>query len=123
MPRRTLQDALDTRIPEAVNLPPSDYRVIQYINLAQEKLLKRGHWWGTMARFNFTATNGLITLPQEIASIERVALCQQIVPIHDFWYEWLDNGWGPLDESHPDGRVSCEYRGHYPTFTDIIGTN
>jgi hypothetical protein len=123
MPRRTLQDALNSRIPEAVNLPPSDPRVVQYINLGQERMLKRGHWWGTMPRFNIQVTQGLITMPPELASIERVALAGAIIPVHDFWYEWLDNGWGPVDETAPDGRQTCEYRGHYPVFSDVVPPN
>lgn len=123
MPRRTLADAKASRIPEAVNLPPADPRFAQYINEAQDSLLKRGHWWGTMARFQIAATAGLITMPREVATIEAVSTNSQILPIHDFWFEWLANGWGPVDESVPDGRPTCEYRGHYPTAFDIVGTN
>jgi len=123
MQRKTLQDALDSRIPEAVNLPPSDPRVIAYINEAQDRVIKRGHWWGTMGRFNIAVTNGLISTPRQIASIERASINRSIVPVHDFWYEWLDNGWGPMDETMPDGRLGCEFRGNYPLATDVFGTD
>lgn len=123
MPRRTLQDALDSRIPEAVNLPPGDTRVIQYLNEAQDKLWKRGHWWGSMARYNISLTAGLVTLPREIATIERVAYSNRILEVHDFWYEWLDNGWGPINESLPDGRATCEYRGRSPVFSQPLPPN
>lgn len=123
MPRRTLGDAKASRIPEAVNLPPDDYRFTQYVNEAQEQLLQRGHWWGTMARFLIQSTAGLITMPRQIATIERASLNQEVTPVRDFWYEWLDNGWGPLDETKSQGFPGTFYRGHYPVFSDIVGQN
>jgi len=123
MPRRTLGDAKASRIPEAVNLPPDDYRFVQYVNEAQQMLLSRGHWWGTMARFVIQATQGLITMPRAIAVIERASLCGSLIPVHDFWYEWLDNGWGPRSETISQCYEECDYRGHYPIFSDIIGRN
>lgn len=121
MPRTTLGDARATRIPEALNIPPNDSRFAQYVNEATRRLLKRGKWWGTYARHRIVATNGLITFPKEIATIEAVALCGQPVSVHDMWYEFIESGWGIRNEC--EGLCECDFRGRYPSFSDIVGTD
>lgn len=121
MPRTTFSDVQASRIPESLNIGPNDPRLYKYVNEATNRLLKAGKWWGTYARYRLCATAGLITFPKQIATIEAVALCGQPIPVHDMWYEFLANGWGTRRETC--GPVECDYRGRYPTFSDIIGTD
>lgn len=116
--RVTLADIKASRIPEAVNCPPEDARVVQYVNEAVERLLKKGHWWGCTAKYAFYATGGLITLPRQVASIEKVAVSNIPVPTRDFWFEWLENGWGTRDTT--SGLDECLFVGRYPLFSDIV---
>jgi len=116
--RVTFADIKNSRVPEAVNIPPTDSRLIQYVNEAQERLLKRGRWWGTTAKYSFYATNGYITLPRQVATVERVAVQNRMFPVRDFWFEWLDNGWGTRDAS--SGTEEALFRGRYPVFNDIV---
>ncbi len=121
MPRTTLADVRASRIPESVNIPPNDSRLVQYVNEATERLLKAGKWWGTYARYRLCASAGLITFPRQIATIEAVALCGNPIPVHDLWFEFIANGWGTRKDC--DGICECDYRGRFPTFSDIIGTD
>ena len=70
--RVTLADLQASRIPAALGLCPTDPRIIAWCNEAQERLLYEGKWFGTVATFNICATNGYITLPREIATIEAI---------------------------------------------------
>ncbi len=131
--RRTLKDAKDSRIAEALCICPTDPAFIQYVNEAQEMLLHRGRFWGTVGRWNICVSDGCITLPATLDTIERAAVCHSPVRVRDMWYEFLDNGWGT--ESQGPGCASCggafgcgcsggaKYRGNFPSFSDIAGTN
>ena len=116
--RVTLADVKASRIPESVNCPPADGRVVQYVNEAAERLLKKGHWWGTTAKYCISASSGMVTLPRQIATIEKIAIANQPAPVRDFWYEWLENGWGTRDEN--SGATEALFRARYPVFSDII---
>jgi hypothetical protein len=134
--RRTLGDLKKRGIPAALGLCATDARLLQWLDEAQEILLNEGKWWGTVAKFQMCATDGCITLPPQIAVIEAVNVCGRPVPVRDFWYEFLENGpgsqYGCGCSSSPTqtGSVcggncgaNAIYRGHFPTFNDIIGTN
>lgn len=79
------------------------------------------------------ATDGCITLPPQLASIERVAICGQVVASHDMFFEFLSNGLGPRNASCSTaggcgcgtgacGVAEANLRGWFPTFGDIRGT-
>src|SRR5438128_12050363 len=116
----TFSDVKASRIPEALNIVPTDSRLPQYVNEATLRLLKRGNWWGTVPRYQLSATSGIITFPKQIAAIETVALCDMPIPVHDFWFEYLDGGYGLRKEN--EGLCEANYVGHYPIFSDIIRT-
>jgi hypothetical protein len=119
--RITLADIKASRIPESVNCPPSDSRIIHYVNEAVERLIKKGHWWGTTAKYSLYASSGLITLPRQIATIEKIAVSHHPIPVRDFWYEWLDNGWGTRDDT--SGTNECLFQRRVPLFSDFVPDN
>jgi len=118
--RTTLADIRASRIPESVNCTPTDSRILQYINEATERLLLQGHWWGTTAKYAINVTSGSITLPRQIATIEKVAVSNQPIPVRDFWYEWLENGLGTRETT--SGTDECLFQGRWPTISDIVPT-
>lgn len=129
--KTTFLDVKNSRIPAHLGLCPTDTRLAQYVNEAQQRILPEGKWWGTTPRFNICATNGCITLPPQIATIERVNICGMPVPIRDFWWEFLDNGPGSASGSCTTGNTTPSQfcgmadaimRGTYPSFQDITGT-
>lgn len=119
--RTTFSDIKASRIPESVNIPPTDARLLAYVNEATQRLMHKGRWWGTVQKYTMQATAGMITLPKQVASIEKVALARQPVPVRDFWYEFLDNGWGTRDITGSDsGQNEGLMQGRYPIFSDVV---
>jgi hypothetical protein len=119
-----------SRIPQALGISNTDPRLYGYINEAQERLLPKGKWWGTYARMRLCASDGCITMPPQVATVEAAAVCGCPVAIRSMMFEFLENGAGIRDgkwlggTSFPDHNCWPEviYRGNYPVFTDIIGT-
>lgn len=131
MPRVTLGDACNpanSRIPASIgsNGGVADTRLVAFINEATQRLLFEGRWWGTYQSFKICATGGCITMPPQIATIERAAVCGSPIPVHDLWFEYLENGAG-LRQFYQNtcgqggcGFAEANYKGQFPTFSDII---
>lgn len=119
MNRTTVLDAKNSRLPEALNIPPTDSRFLQYVNESTERLLHRGLFWGTYGRWAINITSQLLTLPAEIDTVEKVSQNNIILPLHDLSYEFLGNGWGDRDDTTTTGINEALYRGNFPTYTDI----
>ena len=133
MPKTTVLDVMNSRIPPALGIAPTDPRLIQWLNEATQRLIFEGKYFNTTGRFNICVTNGCITLPRGIATIEAVNVNGRPTPLRDFWYEFLANGLGTRESQTAGGNggTCCPgccgingaiYRGRFPTFTDITGT-
>jgi hypothetical protein len=109
------------RIPEFLNISPTDTRFPQYVNQACDRILKRGKYWGTYARYLVNATSQLWSPPPYIDTVERANVSKQPLPVHDLLYQFLDNGWGSRDDTLPNGSGVNELlvRGTYPTMVDV----
>ena len=128
----TVSTVKASRIPQALNLCPTDARLLSWLNEIVPQLLHKKLSIGTYGRFRICATDGCITLPPQVASIERVAVCGQVIPTHDMWFEFLSNGLGPRNASCSTssgcscgggcGVAEANLRGWFPTFADIRGT-
>lgn len=121
MTRNTLLLAKNARIPEAINISSTDSRFLQYLNQATERLLWRGKFWNTYARYVVTVSSQFFTLPPYIETLERFSVNKVPMPIHDDWYQFLDTGWGPRDDTLSIGSGINEalYRGNFPTAVDV----
>lgn len=132
----TLADVRASRVPAALGLCATDARIVAFVNEAQERLLTKGKWYGTYGRFRICASDGCITIPPQLATIERAAICGMAVRMRDMWYEFLENGYGlrsGCSDNTNTGSSCCGgggmsdcgmgeglYRGAFPTFRDII---
>jgi len=118
-----------TRTPIVLSLCRDDPRVADFVNEAQMLLLDFGMWFGTLAKFRVCAYNGCLTLPAQIASIERIAVCHQPIPVHDILWEFLDHGFGTAGQEGSGCSGNCgvgtgaNYVGNFPSFDDIRGLN
>lgn len=128
--RFTVADIKNSRVPPSLGVGPDDPRLLMWLNEATERLLYTGKWWGTVARFRMCASQGCLTLPAQIATIEAVNTCGQPTAVRDFWYEFLDNGWGSVGGEADNGHFNSGgcmnaaiMRGNYPTFADIHGVD
>jgi hypothetical protein len=131
-----LSDVLASRIPGVLNLCNDDnVRVAEYINEAVQRLLFVGGdtgWVGSYHKLVFTVTraNPYITLP---AGYERIAALApgRPMPIRNEWYEFLEEGTGPLpNPNNPTGTAvdicgtgQAFDRNNVPTVVDLTPTN
>lgn len=133
MTKLTVSAVKASRIPAALNVCPTDARLLGWVNEAVERLIRKALWIGTYGKFRICATDGCITLPAQIASIERVSVCGQVIPSHDMFFEFLSNGLGPRNASCSTssgcscgggcGVAEANLRGWFPTFADVRGTS
>ncbi len=121
--RITLIDVKNSRIPAALGICATDARLIAWLNEAVERLLYEGKYFGTYAKFRICSTDNCITLPRQIATIEVAAVCGRWIPVHDLWFEFLESGAGTRGGQGQCGLNEADYRGAFPTFSDLIGTN
>ena len=131
--RTTLADINTSRIPASVGECAGNSRLIQWLNEAQQRLLTKGLWWGTYGKYRIAAYDGCITLPPELATVESVAINHVPIPVHDLWFEFLDNGFGTRSPNTVGsaggsalggatgvyGIPEANYRGSFPTFRDL----
>jgi hypothetical protein len=133
MSRLTLTDINNSRIPASVGECAGSTRFLAWLNEAQQRLLTKGIWWGTYGKYRMAAYGGVITMPPQLATIESVALNHVPIPIHDLWYEFLDNGFGtrsPCTVGSSGGSAlggatgaygipEADFRGNFCTFRNL----
>lgn len=111
---------MDSRIPKALGLCSDSPELIEYVNEAQERLLQKGTWWGTVQRARFCASQGCLTWPREVAAIRAIAVCQDGIPIRNGWYEFTGASW--IRDDGDCGPLELVDRGTACTYSDIVGT-
>lgn len=113
----TLGDVRPT-VGKMLSMPSTDSRVVGYINEAQERLLYKGKWPSTYARYAVTNSNGTITWPRQLETIESVAVDDVPAIIRNEWFEFLETGIGLVNSSGRDSGTLVD-RGQACTFSDI----
>jgi len=98
----------------------SDARVASYTNEACRRLLNKGLWAGCYGRFTINTTNGCITWPRLIETIESVATCCSVGQVRNQWFEFLETGYGLLDSKSCVGNQLVD-RGTVVTYRDMTG--
>tara|TARA_Y100001963_G_scaffold160123_1_gene268025 strand:+ start:204 stop:1217 length:1014 start_codon:yes stop_codon:yes gene_type:complete len=104
---------------KVLSMSSTDSRVVDYINEAQERLLYKGKWPGTYIRYAVTQSNGAITWPRQLETIESVAVGGASGKVRDGWYEFLESGPGLRDKDDGDSLTLID-RGTAPCFSDIV---
>lgn len=133
MQRLRLYDIrLDGRLGNAVGICQSDVKqYAQFVNAAQQRLLyckEAGEesWWGTWAEIQFQISRAVpfVTLPNEVARLELVDVCNWPVAVQNQFFEYLRFGNGHLPKLFRQQRCGCFHpqvlsRNNVPTFTDL----
>ena len=101
-----------------LSMASTDTRVVDYINEAQERLMYKGKWPGTYIRYELTQSNGAITWPRQLETIEAVSISGSSGTIRDSWFEFLESGPGLMDKAGADALTLVD-RGEAPCFTDL----
>jgi len=113
----TLGDVRPT-VAKMLSMSSTDSRVVGYINEAQERLLYKGKWPSTYARYSVTNSNGTITWPRQLETIESVAVDDRPAVVRNEWFEFLETGIGLVSSSGSDAGTLVD-RGQACTFSDI----
>lgn len=109
-------------ISKVLSMASTDSRVVDYINEAQERLLYKGKWVDTFARYKVTTDDGMITWPRQLETIETVAVGNVPGMVRNGWFEFLESGPGLVDSTSSIGRQLID-RAESVTFSDIKGTD
>lgn len=119
-----------SEFPTLLGLCASDIaQVARWANRAQQRLVydeasgDEG-WWGSWAEVRFYTVSRItpyITLPREIARLDSMAICQEIVPVQNQFYEYLRFGNGTMPKTCTwQTSVATAYtRNNVPTWTDL----
>lgn len=96
-------------------------RVLALANESQERLLNRpSDPLGSTVRYRFCSSNACITLPRQVRTVLRWALCSCPGLIRPEWFELMSNGPGLQNE---DGCSSSLFdHGTVPAFQEVDGT-
>lgn len=80
-----------SRIPAVIGVCPNDARFAQLVNQAQERLLNRGSWWGTVVRMCVQTQGRFVTWPREVAVVLGMRdACGVPFRIVNGWYVFLE---------------------------------
>ena len=117
----TLSD-IKSSMSRMLSMSSTDSRVIDYINEAQERPLHKGKWVGTYARFAVSSSDGTITWPRQLETIESIAIGDGAGVVRNEWFEFLESGYGIQDKDDADDMTLID-RGESCVFSDIGGTD
>lgn len=118
--RTTYQNLLESRIPAAVGLCADDRtgKLLKWVNEACHILLLRGLYWGTTGKYSLCATSNCITLPPQMATIEKINVQHAPVMLRNIWFQFIQNGPG----SSGCSTFNAQFIGSFPTFDTIDRT-
>ena len=108
-------------ISKILSMASTDSRVVNYINEAQERLMYKGKWPGTYARYRVTTDDGMVTWPRQLETIETVAVDDVPGTVRNRWFEFLESGPGVLDSKDCIGLQLID-QDTAASFSDISGT-
>lgn len=116
---KTLLDAKNSTIPNAIGINPCDPQFVSYINEAQERLAQAGKWWGSYQRMQVCATAGCIVWPREVMTVEGINVCNFSIPLRNGFYEFQENVRAPSSRDCNAQRILID-RGVTPLFRNIL---
>ena len=106
MPQRsTLNDLLNSGVGQAIGIPSCNARFLALANRAQNELSRCGRWYGTVVKMRFCQYQNCITLPREVATIEKMHECRHTTYIRNQWWEFQDNYVVPSYATGPGGNI------------------
>lgn len=106
-------------VARALGLCNDDPRVVDFINEAQERLLNRPtRAVGCDQLYCFTTESGCVTLPRQVRSIERWALCGIPGTVRPEWFDYGFNGYGEWSQCKPCDAITLKHMGTAATFND-----
>jgi len=107
---------------KVANYNSSDPRLLDLVNRGCERLLyDAGKSVDTVARYTVCVTNGCLTWPREIETIEAWERCGCPGTVRNGFYEFLEYGPGNMSSTSGSSGQLVD-RGNAVAFDDVIGT-
>lgn len=110
---------LKATVARACGFNVRDPRVMEYSNEAVRRLVDKGKWRGCTMRYQVCMSDGFITWPREIDTIELWALGNRPKPVKNEWYELIGDGPGIMSSETCEAGSMLIDRGTAATFDDI----
>jgi hypothetical protein len=115
----TLGQVKQSRIPDFLGFDPEDSRLVQIVNEAHQRLVMQGLYWGTFQTYQIcVSSDGCLTWPRQVASIEALAVNQQPITLRNNWFEYLQTGFG-IRTTGNSSELQLMDRGRSPVFLDM----
>ena len=91
----TLAQAQAAGIDSVLQVGANTPEFLRILNEAQQILcMGPEKWWNLVYWYEINITNGLITWPREIATIEGISACGSPLSIRSQWFQFVSNGYG-----------------------------
>jgi hypothetical protein len=110
-------------VAKILSMASTDSRVTSYINEAQERLIYKGKWPGTYVRYAINESDGVITWPRQLETIEAVAVAGSTGRVRNSWYEFQEAGPGLLNSTNSGDSLTLVDRGDACSWSDITTTD
>ena len=99
----------------------TDSRIPTYVSEAQERLMSKGRWVGTVQRLRLCLSGSCISLPRQVETVEMWALCNTPLTVRNSFYEFVANGPGQR-RSDLGSSMNMIDRGTACVYQDMSGT-
>ena len=95
MSRLTLGELKTKGLGDFLGLCSSDPKFTNIVNEAHSRLVKQGLFWGTYQTYQIcVSSDGCLTWPRQVASIEALAVNEHPITLRNGWFEYLQTGYG-----------------------------
>ena len=115
----TVGDIKSIVAPYCGGLCADDPRVLEFMSVASEELIRKTKGKGTIGQFAVQSTSQTITWPREIETIEGITLNDMPLKLRGDWYEFLAAGPGIISSKRGTGTYQAIPKGTRPT-SDVI---
>lgn len=92
--------------------------VATFVRTVLDYMLNSGAY-GSMRRFTFQAVNGVITVPYELETPEKIKIDNDVGTVKDRWFEWYPSHDGILKDCYSAEESLTEDPNYYPTVYDL----
>jgi hypothetical protein len=94
----TFKELKESSVAADLGLDPESAEFRSLANVATERLVNAGKWWGTIKRVKARVWNQKIILPMNVAALERVSINGWVEKIRGEAFEFLEGGFGVAED-------------------------
>jgi len=108
-----------SRVTDMLGLCEDDPRLLDFLNEGHRRLIHAGLYWNTFQTYQIcVGSEGCLTWPRQVASIEALSVNDAPVTLRNGWFEYLQSGYG-IRTNENSSELQLIDRGTACTFDDI----